>query len=194
MVNIPDQDGGSSDPGGGTPPGSSTGGGAPAAVPNLANLPTTGGLVGTTTQMLAVGFDLIAQQNLVYVIDPNNHNCEELVEYDFKVEEFEPGNEATIHRIAIRYRDFGPVTFTIAILSATAPNIDYTLGTGNAQLISFGGNGPNKTATGKIYTFLASLKVTTEAPQVKVFRGISAGSLCITKLRGWASYGDGDII
>jgi len=110
------------------------------------------------------------------------------------VEEFEPGNEATIHRVLIRYRDLGQVTFILAVLSADKPNVDTTQGTGNAQIITIGNNGPNNTPTRKIHTFKASVKVTTEAPQVKIFRKALSGPLSITKVKSWASYGDGDII
>lgn len=190
MVFVLNQNGGSSDPSGATPPSSGGGGGSAPAVPNLANLPTVGGMVGIQTQMVAIGFDDLSQSNLVYFINPNDHNCEEDVEYDFKVEEIEPGNEATIHRIVLRYRDLGPVTFTVSIVSASRPNLDYTIGTGNAQLIKVGNTPP----TGKIFTYQASLKVTTEAPQIKIFRKAGMGPLAITKVRAWASYGDGDII
>ena len=190
MVFVPNQNGGTTDPGGASPPGSGGGGGAPPAVPNLANLPVVGGLVGVTAQMLVSGFDDMGGQNLIYVIDPLNHNCEEDVEYDFKVEEFEPDTEPTVHNVLIRYRDLGVVTFTIAIVSATLPNLDYTIGTGNAKLITVG----NAIPTFKIYTKQVDLRVTTEAPQGKIFRKANKGPLAITKVITWVSYGEGTVI
>jgi len=191
MPFVPNQNGGSSDPGGGSPPGSGGGGGAPAALPNLANLPVVGGLIGITTQMLAVGFDDMAGQSLVYVINPQDHNCEEDVEYHFKVEEVEPGNELTIHRVVLRYRDIGVVRFSLVVDSATrGGTVDYTVGTGNAELITVGKNPP----TNKIYTYKANIRVTTEAPQIKILRKAGDGPLAITKIRAWGSYGDGDMI
>lgn len=190
FVLVPNQNGGTSAPGGASPAMSGGGGGSAPAVPNLANLPTVGGMVGITTQMLAIGFDDLTQSNLVYFIDPMNHNCEESTEYDFKVEEIEPGNQITIHRVVLRYRDLGVVSFTVAVVSADLPNLDYTKGTGNAVLVTVG----TPQATRKIYTKQVALNVTTEAPQVKILRAAKAGPLAITKVRAWGSYGDGDII
>jgi hypothetical protein len=182
---LPDLDGVPNDPGG-TP----SGGGSGTSPANLANLPTTGGLTGATAGFLFVGFDEIIQQNMVYLLDASNFNTEEDVEYDFKVEELEPGNEGTIHRIVLRYRDLGPVTFTVAAVSADRPNLDYTKGTGNAVFVTVGNNPP----TEQIFTKKIDLKVTTEAPQIKVFRAANAGPMSITKVKPWISYGDGDII
>jgi hypothetical protein len=190
MPIIPNTDGVSNDPGGGSPAGSGGGGGAPPTAPNLANLPVVGGLLGLRTQLLVPGFDDAGGQDLIYEIDPTNHNCEEDCEYQFKVEEVEPGNELTIHRIVIRYRDLGVVTFTIAVVSAIAPIVDYTPGTGNAELITVG----NVKPTNKIYTYKSSMRVTTEAPQLVILRKANAGPLAICKVRAWGSYGDGDII
>lgn len=180
-------------PAGGGSAGSGSGGAASQGAVNLANLPTTGGLVGYQINLL---FPIVdgAGNNMIYVMDSTNFNTEEDIEYDFKVEEFEPGNEATIHRVLLRYRDLGQVTFTLAAVSADKPNVDTTKAIGNAQVITIGNNGPNNTPTGKIHTFKASVKVTTEAPQLKIFRRASQGPLAITKVKAWASYGDGDII
>lgn len=187
-INLPNIDGGG--PGGPFPPSSGGGGGSAPTPPDLSKLPTVGGMVGIQTQLIAIGYDDLAGQNIVYFVDPTNHNCEESCEYDFKVEEVEPGNQLTIHRIVIRYRDLGKVKFTVAVVSATLTDLDYTLGTGNAELITLGNDKP----TNKIYTYLSSLRVTTEAPQIKIFRAANAGPLAITKVRAWGSYGDGDII
>lgn len=186
---VPNQNGGTNDPGGASPPGSGGGGGPAPSVPNLANLPTVGGIVGVQTQMLAIGFDDFAGQNLVYFIDPTNHNCEEDVEYFFKVEEVEPGNKLTIHRIVLRWRDLGVVTFTMAVVSADMPGLDYS-STGNARLVTIG----NVVPTRKIYTKLVDLNVTTEAPQLYILRKAKKGPLAITKVKAWGTYGDGDII
>lgn len=177
--------------GGGSQGSGSGGAGAQGAV-NLALLPTTGGLIGYQVNMLYPIFDQLTSQNMIYLMDSNNFNTEEDVEYDFRVEEFEPGNEATIHRIVIRYRDLGIVTFTVAVVSATiiSKGINTTIGSGNARTYTVG----NSVPTGKIFTLLAALKVTTEAPQVKLFRKAGAGPLAVTKVKVWASYGDGDII
>lgn len=199
---IPSGDGGGSTgrippagtPAGGGSSGSGSGGASTNPAINLANLPVTGGLIGYQINLLFPLFDVVTQANMIYVMDSNFFNTEEDVEYDFKVEEFEPGNEATIHRVLVRYRDLGQVTFTLAVVSADRPNVDTTKGTGNAQVITIGNNGPNGTPTDKIHTFKASVKVTTEAPQVKVFRKAGQGPLSITKVKTWASYGDGDII
>ena len=181
-------------PAGGGSSGSGSGGASTNPSINLANLPVTGGLIGYQINLLFPLFDILSQSSMIYIMDSNNFNTEEDVEYDFKAKEFEPGNEATIHRVLIRYRDLGQVTFTLAVLSADKPNVDTTKGSGNAQVITVGNNGPNNTPTGKIHTFKASVKMTTEAPQVKVFRSAFDGPLAITKVKAWASYGDGDII
>lgn len=179
-------------PTGGGSQGSGSGGAGSVGAVNLALLPVTGGLVGYQVNMLYPIFDQLSGNNMIYLMDSNNFNTEEDVEYDFRVEEFEPGNEATIHRIVIRYRDLGVVTFTVAVVSATtiAKGIDTTIGSGNARVYTVG----NQVPTDKIYTLLVALKVTTEAPQIKVFRKANAGPLDITKVKVWASYGDGDII
>lgn len=188
-----DSSSGSGDLGPSSIGGAASGGAGAQASVNLANLPTTGGLIGFQSNLL---FPIVdgAGNNKIYVMDSTNFNTEEDVEYDFKVEEFEPGNEATIHRVLLRYRDLGQVTFTLAAVSADRPNIDTTKQTGNAQVITIGNNGPNATPTGKIHTFKASVKVTTEAPQLKIFRRANQGPLVITKVKTWASYGDGEII
>src|SRR5690349_5763109 len=121
-------------PAGGGSSGSGSGGASTNPAINLANLPVTGGLIGYQINLLFTVFDTSLQSNMIYVMDSNNFNTEEDVEYDFKVEEFEPGNEATIHRVLIRYRDLGQVTFTLAVLSADKPNVDTTKGSGNAQV------------------------------------------------------------
>jgi tripartite-type tricarboxylate transporter receptor subunit TctC len=201
-VILPNSDGGGSTgqtppsgtPAGGGSSGSGSGGASTNPSINLANLPVTGGLIGYQINLLFPLFDTVTKSNMIYVMDSNNFNTEEDVEYDFKVEEFEPGNEATVHRVLIRYRDLGQVTFTLAVVSADKSNVDTTKGSGNAQIITVGNNGPNGTPTGKIHTFKASVKVTTEAPQVKIFRSALDGPLAIMKVKAWASYGDGDII
>lgn len=179
-------------PAGGGSQGSGSGGAGSAGAVNLALLPVTGGLVGYQVNMLYPIFDQLSGNNMIYLMDSNNFNTEEEIKYDFRVEEFEPGNEATIHRIVIRYRDLGVVTFTVAVVSATtlAKGIDTTEGSGNARIYTVG----NQIPTNKIYTLLVALKVTTEAPQVKIIRAANAGPLAITKVKVWASYGDGDII
>lgn len=181
-------------PAGGGSGGSGSGGASSSTSVDLSKLPVTGGLIGYQINLLFPLFDAVTKSNMIYVMDSNNFNTEEDVEYDFKVEEFEPGNSATIHRVLIRYRDLGQVTFTLAVVSADKPLIDTTKSTGNAQVITVGNNGINGVPTGKIHTFKASVKVTTEAPQVKVFRKAGQGPLAITKVKAWASYGDGDII
>lgn len=177
---------------GGGSQGSGSGGAGSVGAVNLALLPVTGGLVGYQVNMLYPIFDQLSGNNMIYLMDSNNFNTEEDVEYNFRVEEFEPGNEVTIHRIVIRYRDLGVVTFTVAVVSATtiSKGIDTTVGSGNARIYTVG----NQVPTDKIYTLLVALKVTTEAPQIKVFRKANAGPLAITKVKVWASYGDGDII
>jgi hypothetical protein len=176
-------------PAGGGDAGSGSGGAGAQGAVNLANLPVTGGLVGYQLNLLFPVVDN-SGNTMIYVMDSNNFNTEEDVEYDFKVEEFEPGNSATIHRVLLRYRDLGVVTFTLAVVSADKSNVDTTPGTGNAQIITIGNQNP----TGKIFTYKSSVKVTTEAPQIKIFRSANRGPLAITKVKAWASYGDGDII
>jgi hypothetical protein len=176
-------------PAGGGSSGSGSGGAGAQASVNLANLPVTGGLVGYQLNLLFPVVDN-SGNTMIYIMDSNNFNTEEDVEYDFKVEEFEPGNSATIHRVLLRYRDLGVVTFTLAVVSADKPGVDTTPGTGNAQVITIGNQNP----TGKIFTYKSSVKVTTEAPQIKIFRAANRGPLAITKVKAWASYGDGDII
>ncbi len=177
-------------PAGGGTSGSGSGGASSSSSVNLANLPVTGGLIGYQINLLFPLFDQVSKSNMIYIMDSNNFDTEEDTEYDFKVEEFEPGNTSTIHRVVIRYRDLGVVTFTLAVLSADKPDIDTASGSGNTQVITVG----NEEPTNKIFTFKSSVKVTTEAPQVKIFKQASDGPLCITKVKSWASYGDGDII
>lgn len=170
-------------PSGGGSDGSGSGGASASSSVNLANLPVTGGLIGYQVNLLFPLFDTVVKSNMIYIMDSNFFDTEEDVEYDFKVEEFEPGNSATIHRVLLRYRDLGVVTFTLSIVSA-----DNLIGV--SQDITVG----NEIPTNKIFTFKSSVKITTEAPQIKIIRKFNAGPLCITKVKSWASYGDGDII
>lgn len=187
--------GGSGDAGGGSPPnsgqipgvvgssgsGSQSSGGLPPNT-NLSLLPVTGGLQGIEPALLVIGFDFIANNFLFYELDPTNFNCEEDVEYDFRVEEVEPGNQLTIHNILIRYRDLGVVTFNVIIQNADGVLVSkpYTVG--------------NTPPTNKIRTLKTDLLATGEALQIVVKRSAGKGPLAITKVRAWGSYGDGDII
>lgn len=192
-VNIPNIDG-SGPTGKIIPTGPATGGGggtstSPSSNPvvNLASLPTTGGLLGTSPAFIFIGFDNVAQTTLVYQLDTTNFNCEEPVEYDFKVEEAEIGNEVTIHRVLIRYRNIGICIITVAVISS---EFQTPVDKRNATTITIG----TSSADGLIYTAKADLKITTEAPQIKLFRAAKGGPMAITKVRVIASYGDGDII
>lgn len=181
-VILPDGDGG--DPGGIITPPSGGGGGSSSPTPiNLANLPVTGGLAGFNQALLVPGFDDLAQVNLFYVIDPTDFNCEEDVEYDFKLEEIVQGNDVTVHNVLIRYRDLGIVRLTVYISSTDIDKTvvkDITLGTSNAD--------------GKLHTYKVDMKGTMEAPQLKIIRRANNGPLCITKVIGEVSYGTGDVI
>lgn len=188
MGNVPNLNGGGNDPSGGSPP--SGGGGSGPAPVNLSLLPVTGGLLGTQAVLLAIGFDELAGQNLTYQLDPSNFNCEEDVEYDFRIEEVEPGNQITIHNVLIRYRDIGVVTFIVAITSDLNPAVNLSSSPVNAKQFTVG----NQVPTFRIKTLKTDLQVTTEAPQIKIIRKAKQGPLCITKVRAWGSYGDGDII
>lgn len=186
MPIVPNLNGGTVEPGGGSPPGSSGGGGSPSspAPINLANLPTTGGLQGFFPVFLISGFDEFAQTFLMYQQDSTQFNCEEDVEYDFRLEEISPGNDVTIHNIVLRYRDLGVVTFTVYIVST-----DNTIKPISRQ-ITIG----NTIPTNKLFTFKVDISSTFEAPQIKIIRKANAGPLCITKVLAVASYGTGDVI
>ena len=164
--------------------GSPGGGGSSSPSPiNLSQLPVTGGLSGTVSAFLMIGFDAVANQNLTYLVDPTNFNCEETSEYDFRIEEVEPGNVLTIHNIVIRYRDLGIATFTVNIQNAVKGILaskPFTVG--------------NQIPTNKIFTKKCDMQATGEALQITITQAANAGPRCITKVRAWGSYGDGDII
>ena len=183
MPIVPNLNGGVGEPGGGSPPGSAGGGGSSPSPVNLANLPTTGGLLGFSPAFLISGFDEFAQTFLMYQQDPTQFNCEEDVEYDFRLEEVSPGNDVTIHNIVLRYRDLGVVTFTVYIAS-TDPTKTIS------KQVTIG----NVIPTNKLFTFKVDISATFEAPQIKIIRKANAGQLCITKVLGLVSYGTGDVI
>lgn len=148
---------------------------------NLLNVTTSGGLTGSKGAVLFFGASTFIAQPLVWFADPTNFDCEDDVEYHFKIEEIEVYRQPTVDKVIFRYRDLGKVTVTCFI----SGNVLQNSAVSKFVTVVFGGK-----ADGKIYTTSFDLTCTFEAPQLIVIRPGRSGPMALTKVMMELVHGD----
>jgi len=154
--------------------------GGPGSV-NLLNVTTSGGLTGRKGAVLFFGDSAFSLKPLVWFADLTNFNCEDDVEYHFRIEEVEVYRQPTVDKIIFRYRDFGKVTVTCFI----SGNVLQESAISKFVTVVFGGK-----ADGKIYTTSFDLTCTFEAPQLIITRQGGSGPMALTKVMMELVHGD----
>lgn len=94
----------------GTPSSPSSGGGVSGTNPGL--LTSSGGLFGSTSNLLIPIFDPETNIKYIATFDPTDFNSEEDAEYRYRMEEITEGRLITVSRVRIVYRNLGVVKVT----------------------------------------------------------------------------------
>lgn len=112
--------GGGAGGGGGFNPPSTGSKGNGSTANNPALITSTGGLFGTSGILMAPALSTIGGKSVIVYFNPNDFDCEEDCEYDFRQERdygqiSGEGRTCTIHLIILKYRELGYADFSINI-------------------------------------------------------------------------------
>jgi len=157
-----------------TPPGSATS--TPlGASPSL--ITSTGGLYGRGNILLVPFYNEATKLSYFVTYDSSNFNCELDCVYNFRLEEVAAGREIDVHKVFLKLRDLGAVTFSVTV-TATQYNKSNQTETVNTQTVVIKNWGIGDK---KLHSYFVDLKVVGECPQLSVFRAANAGPLAIIK-------------
>jgi hypothetical protein len=145
-------------------------------------LTSTGGLTGTSFQLLMPLFDATFEKTYFALIEPNNNDTEEVCFYTFRSEDVMVNRQVSVHKLLITYREIGKAKFTIGIQTYIEDNDTFKT---VSKDITIKLSPPRKAVTfpdGKLHTKKVSLIISGERPQIFISRNPNSGPLCITRV------------
>lgn len=179
--------------GGGFNPPSSGGKGGGSSFNNPALITSTGGLSGTSGILMAPAINTMTGRSVIVYFNPNDFNCEENAEYDFRQEADYgqipgEGRTCTIHLIILKYRELGYAKFNINITvfdrtidDFTTISIPVSIPAKSLKTKSRQASFPDK----KIHTLYITPPnhvIQGERPQVTITRNKNSGPNSVTRL------------
>lgn len=185
--------GGQGNSGGGfNPPSSGSKGGGAGPINNPALITSTGGLSGTSGILMAPAVNTMTGRSVIVYFNPNDFNCEENAEYDYRQEadygqQPGEGRTCTIHLIILKYRELGYAKFNINITVFDRTIDDFTT---TSIPVSIPPKPLTKTRQGSfpdkkihtLYIYPPKGVIQGERPQVTTTRNKNAGPESVTRL------------